>query len=478
MSSNVLVVDLDGTLIKSDFMIESFFSCLSSKDLNTLELVKSFFRGKAQFKEFLALRYVFDPELLPYRREVLSLIEKRRLEGGQVVLATAANEKIANTVADHLRLFDSVLASTSDNNLSGESKAKKLVQEFGEKGFDYLGDSRKDLPVWKSSRVPYLVGTSYLAALRFKSVDSGVALKSLDKDSVISRWVKVLRVHQWAKNLLIAVPALTAQVILDPGVATLLMLAFISFSLLASVVYMVNDIFDIRSDRANHVKKNRPIARGDVSIQNVFVLVFFFLPLAFMFSLAVNSQFFLVLVGYLALTTAYTLVLKRVLVLDVVVLALMYTIRIIAGGVAVGVPVSYWLLAFSFFVFLSLSFVKRQSELLSSERDHLAETPGRAYRKADSQVINGLGVSSGMISVLVFALYLENEVVSQLYREPQVLWLLVPVLSFWISYVWVRSNRGEVDQDPVSFALKDRVSWLTAVLFLSLFSISQVGLLP
>jgi 4-hydroxybenzoate polyprenyltransferase len=252
-------------------------------------------------------------------------------------------------------------------------------------------------------------------------------------------------------------------------------MAFISFGLLASAVYLLNDLVDLENDRSHEKKKLRPLAAGEISILSALFGLVILLCGAFILGLLVGTDFALVLLSYLILTSAYTLSLKKILVLDVVTLASLYMLRVIAGGVAVSIPVSFWLLAFSFFIFLSLSFLKRASELEGWVSGKLSVSPGRAYKEQDLPTINTLGIGSGLVSVLVFALYLDSDSLSGLYQNPMILWGAVPVLVFWISWVWIKSGRGEVDQDPIIFALKDKFSLVSGVLLLSLFMISQVA---
>ena len=293
--------------------------------------------------------------------------------------------------------------------------------------------------------------------------------------SKIRIWTRSLRLHQWVKNLLLFVPAIAAHQLLDLGVFSNLVLAFISFGFLASAVYLLNDLVDLENDRSHDKKKLRPLANGDMSILSALFGFVILLGGAFVLGLSVGNDFAGVLLGYLLLTSAYTVFLKKILVLDVVTLATLYMLRVIAGGVAVSIPVSFWLLAFSFFIFLSLSFLKRVSELEGWVSGKLSVSPGRAYKERDLPTISTLGIGSGLVSVLVFALYLDSDSLSGLYQNPMILWGAVPVLVFWISWVWIQSGRGEVDQDPIIFALKDRFSLASGVIFLSLFMISQVS---
>jgi 4-hydroxybenzoate polyprenyltransferase/phosphoserine phosphatase len=472
-----LVVDLDGTLVRTDLMVDSVIGLLVKRPLLFLAALASLLRGKAQFKEFLAKGFVLDPSALPFRSEVLDLIHQKREAGGEVVLATASAETIGHQVASALGLFSKVLTSTSTHNLSGSNKAQALVALFGARGFDYIGDSSKDIPVWEAARTPYLVGNNLAAGVAFNKLEGGIRLNERDRMRTLKNWAKALRLHQWSKNFLVFVPATAAHQILNPVFFLTLVFSFIAFGLVASAVYLINDVFDLQHDRTNYVKSKRPIARGDISVLKATSAALALIVSAATLSSMLPAQFTQALLGYFLITTAYTLGLKRILMVDVVTLAGLYTLRVVAGGLAVGITVSSWLLAFSFFMFLSLSFVKRSSELIQISREGGEIALGRAYRSIDLPVVNAMGVSSGLISVLVFALYLDSPVVGNLYETSQLLWGAVPILAFWISYVWVRAGRGEVNQDPVLFAVRDKVSLISGTLLLAVFLLAQSGLI-
>ena len=475
MKSVPLVVDLDGTLIKSDMLVESLVRAdgtfLRRLGLLGLALIK----GKSQLKIAAAREFKPDSATLPFRKEVLELIDLRSKAGDEVVLATAATQTISSQIADQLGIFSLVLSSTEKSNLSGANKAAALVEIYGVGGYDYIGDSVKDLPVWRSARRAYLAGNSPRAVRAFNKLGNGVRLPESEEVGTVSKWARALRLHQWVKNLLVFAPAIAAYQIFVPGVATNLGLAFLSFGLLASAVYLLNDIVDLQSDRKHSIKHLRPIASGQISIVTAVMAAFALAAGSLVVSLSLPLTFVFLLIAYFVLTSLYSLWLKRVLLVDVITLAGLYTLRVVAGGFAVGIQVSSWLLAFSFFIFLSLSFVKRSSELASHSADKSLSN-GRAYEIRDLPIVNGLGIVSGLVSVLVFALYLDSDTVTSLYGASQALWFAVPVLAFWVSWVWVRTGRGEVTEDPILFALKDKASLLSGVAILGIFMIAQLVL--
>jgi len=476
MANPPLVVDLDGTLVKTDMLDESIVSKYSKSPLSMFFFPILLLKGKANFKEHLSREFSFDPKTLPYRDEVLELIEIHRSSGSAIVLATASSESVAKAISRHLGIFDLVISSSPTSNLAGRKKAESLIERYGAGGFDYIGNTTKDPPVWKAARVPYLAGRNRAARAAFNRIKGGVQIKSSARGGALKVWLKSLRAHQWVKNLLLFAPAIAAHKVFEEQIPLNLFLAFASFSLLASAVYLLNDILDLQNDRFHTKKKLRPIARGDISIRSALFASIFLLSLVPLVSLTLPIDFFLALCVYFGLTIAYSFFLKKTLVADVVTLAGLYTLRVIAGGLAVGIPISSWLVAFSFFIFLSLSFVKRSSEL-GAEIGNLSDiaVKGRAYRTNDRQIINILGAGSGLISTLVFSLYLEDQSNSVLYSSPELLWLGVPILTYWLSNLWIRVGRGEVDQDPVMFAITDKVSLFSGTALLLVFLSAQGG---
>ena len=474
MKSVPLVVDLDGTLVKTNMLVESLvrpdFAALKRLRPLALGLITS----RSQFKFVAARDFHVDCATLPFRKEVVDLIDIRSKAGDDVVLATAATETIARQISVQLGIFSSVLSSSQFSNLSGSKKAEALVEIYGVGGYDYIGDSVKDLPIWTSARRRYLAGKSPSAIRVFNKLGDGVRLVEGENLRTSSKWTKAIRLHQWVKNFLVFAPAIAAHQIFSPGVAISLGLAFLSFSLLASAMYLINDILDIQSDRRHPTKHSRPISSGQISIVSAILAASCLALASLILGLALPTGFTLSLIGYFVVASLYSVWLKRGLLVDVIALAGLYTLRVVAGGLAVGIPVSSWLLVFSFFIFLSLSFLKRSSELALHSDPGKSLTNGRAYVFRDLPALNGLGIVSGLVSVLVFALYLDSGTVTSLYGSSETLWFAVPVLTFWISSVWVRNARGEVDEDPILFALKDKASLWSGLAFLGVFIIAQL----
>jgi 4-hydroxybenzoate polyprenyltransferase len=434
-----LCVDLDGTLVRSNVLIESLVGALKQRPLLAFAVPFWLLRGRAALKQELARRSAIDVARLPYDDKLLAELRRERLAGRPVYLATAADQSIAQRVADHLGIFDGVVASDGRQNLKGEAKARALAARFGEKGFDYVGNDRHDVPVWNRARQAIRVD-------RRPHPWRGLA--------------RALRLHQWPKNLLVFVPLLTSHRIFERDAVVIGIQAFVAFSLTASAVYLANDLIDLEDDRRHPRKRARPVAAGEVPIETALALIPVLVIAASVVALQLTPDFVALLGAYVAANLLYSLGLKRVVLVDVFVLAGLYTVRILAGAAAAAVPLSHWLLAFSMFVFLSLAFAKRFVEVANVAARAETEVAGRGYLARDGALVGMLGTCAGYLSVLVFALYVTSREVVVLYRSPALLWFAVPVLLYWISRVWLLAHRGALHEDPVVFALRDPQSYV------------------
>jgi 4-hydroxybenzoate polyprenyltransferase/phosphoserine phosphatase len=453
-----LCVDLDGTLIAGDLLWESVIALMRTAPWLLLLLPVWLCRGKAYLKDQLARRVSLDPAALPYRAEVLDLLRREKEAGRMLVLATASHERLAQAVADHLGLFDVVLASRADRNLRGDRKRQALEDLFGTGGFDYVGDSTADLPVWAGARQAYVVSPSQRLREQARAHGAPVEIAAA-RPCRFHACLKLLRPHQWAKNLLVFVPLLGAHrlgdwaALLDAG------LAFVAFCLCASAIYAVNDLADLEADRKHVRKRRRPLASGAVSIPAGLALAAALLAGSFALAVAALPLVFTaILAGYLAITTWYSFQLKRLPVIDVFALAGLYTIRIIAGGLACSIPVTGWLLGFSTFFFISLALAKRYAELsrmASGTRMH-----GRGYQAEDVALIRSIGPATGYVAILTLCLYANAQETLRLYSSPNLLWVACFVLCFWITRVWFLAQRQQLDEDPVVFAIKDGPSYV------------------
>ncbi|KAE9643780.1 UbiA family prenyltransferase [Pseudomonas sp. PB106] len=465
-----LVVDLDGTLLRSDLLVETGMAFIRHHTLRFYKMAGWLAQGKKILKTNLALATELDVTTLPYNPEVLELIKKAKSEKRSVVLATASHYTLAEKIAEHLQLFDLVLATNKERNLTAESKRDVLIEQFGFRGFDYVGNSHDDIVVWSSARHAYVVDPEPGVLGKARAIGN-VAETFVSPRTPLKSWTSALRVHQWMKNALIFVPLLAAHQIMNPIMVWQGILAFILFGLCASSVYILNDLLDLADDRHHRLKKNRAFASGELTIISGLVAFPILLITAFTGAIALLPwQFSAVLLTYYALTLAYSLDLKRRMSIDVIALAALYTLRIIAGAAAFQLQPTFWMLAFSMFMFLSLALVKRYAELRDARvKGKKEKTRGRGYYPDDLEMISSLGASSGYLSVMVLALYIHDQATVALYSNPEIIWLACPLLLFWITRVWMLTHRGLIHEDPVVFAIRDRVSLIVGILFCAVF---------
>lgn len=467
------VVDLDGTLLRSDLLLETGMDFVRHKPLSLFKPLGWLAKGKTALKEGLAHATDINVSLLPYDPEIIALIKAERSKGRSIVLATASHYTLAKRIADHLQLFDEVLATNAERNLSAHRKRDLLVEYYGEKGFDYAGNSHHDIPVWAAARHAYVVNPEPGVERRAQK-QGNVEQVIRSNPSRIKDWFKALRLHQWMKNTLLFVPLLAAHQLTNPLLLWQSLLAFLFFGLCASSVYLLNDLLDLADDRHHHSKRNRPFAAGRLSIKSGLIAFPVLLVMAFGgAALLLPWQFAGVLVAYYILTLTYSMSLKRYMAIDVMALAMLYTVRIIAGAAACGLELTFWILAFSMFIFLSLALVKRYAELREARsKGETEKTHGRGYFPGDLEMISSLGAASGYLSVMVLALYIHGQATTGLYGNPQVIWLACPLLLFWITRVWMLTYRGDMYDDPVVFAVRDRVSLIVGALFCAVFWIA------
>lgn len=467
-SNKPLCIDLDGTLIRSDILMESVFALLKLNIAYVFLLPIWLLKGKANIKHQIALRVDLDVTLLPFNEKLLAYVREQKAQGRRLILATASNIKYAEQINFHLGLFDDVLASDETTNLSGSKKSKRLVEAFGDQGFNYAGNEEVDLKIWRNASGAILVNVK--PALRKKVEKVSTIIKEFNvKRNKLKTYIKAIRLHQWMKNLLIFVPLITAHKVLDYQLLLNGALAFLAFGLCASSVYLLNDLLDLPSDRKHPVKCERPLASGALPILNGILFIPILLILAFIVAAFLPVEFLIVLAFYYIVTMAYSFRLKSVSMVDVLTLAGLYTVRIIAGATAVSVTPSFWLLAFSMFLFLSLALVKRYTELLNMQKAGTKSVLGRGYYVSDIEGLAQFGSASGYLAVLVLALYINSSDVEVLYKHPEFIWLFCPLLLYWISRMWLMARRNELHEDPVLFAIRDRRSHWMGVLGFVIF---------
>jgi len=451
-----LVVDLDGTLIDTDMLHESVLSLFSNHPGKVLNLPIWLIQGRAVLKRRIAQHADIDFDTLPLNQALVAFLRTEKAKGRKLVLATASDSDLATPIAERLGLFERVLASEGRVNLKGYAKAERLIELYGDKGFDYAGNGSPDLAVWKHAHRVIAVDTPPSVLAKAKTLDPD-AIVFPSKPRAPKDYLVAVRAHQWVKNLLVFVPMLAAHQFDVSTLATGLK-AFLAFSPCASSVYLVNDMLDLTADRAHPSKSRRPLARGAVPLQHGALMAALLLVAGFVLAWWVNPAFSLVLALYYALTSAYSIRLKQMVLVDVFVLAALYTLRIFGGAAALGIPVSFWLLALSINLFLSLAMVKRYTELRALRDQGGRRVLGRGYRTDDLELLSSLGGASGYLAALVLALYINSNEVAQLYSNPTLLWPICLLLLFWVSRVWLLTHRGEMHDDPVLFTLKDRPS--------------------
>lgn len=427
--------------------------------------------GKAMFKQHVTSVVSLDVAHLPYNLELLEYLRAEHAAGRRIYLATGADGRLAHRVAEYLGIFNGVLASDGRTNLTGNHKLTDIEARFG--AFDYIGNAPPDLPLLRRAGSAMVANPDRRLRAQLRSGRVPIERQFNDRRPTLKVLAKAIRVHQWAKNVLIFLPLLLAHS-LQAGPLLRCVLAFACFSACASATYIVNDLLDLEADRRHPKKRNRAFASGDLSAAAGVVLAAVLVILAFVGAHWLSAAFFGWLVVYGITTLAYSLFLKRIALVDVLVLSGLYTLRLLAGGAAAPVPISPWLSAFSIFLFLSLAMVKRFSELHNLREAGATPRNGRGYLLADIEQLRSFGTSSAYASVIVFIFYVSGRDVVSLYRHPQRMWLMIPLLIWWLNRVWLLASRGELDEDPLIFALTDRVSLLLGALMAAVAALAAM----
>jgi len=473
-----LVVDLDGTLLRTDLFHEELLALLRTRPQLIGRLPSWLLGGsKASVERKVAESVSLGVDHLPLNSELVEWLDAERDAGRRVVLATGSGSALANRIAERVGVFDEVLASEGVASRSGSRKAATLVERYGEQGFDYVGNARSDLEVRRHARRAITVG-AVRGAHRRAAAGVEVAETFPSQPRGFHTWYQVLRMHQWTKNLLLLLPLFAAHTFPTGETAVNVVLALAAMSLCASAVYVTNDLVDLESDRRHERKRRRPFASGHMPLRFGFVLAPSLLGLGLLLAFMVNQTFLGWILVYVVATTAYTFGLKRVAILDCILLALLYTLRVVAGAAATDISLSFWLLALCVFLFLSLAFLKRVAELegLHSEGVDVGgrKVHGRGYQVGDGPVLQSLGVASGFAASLVLALYIDSDGVRDLYSSPVLLWGSVPVLVYWISWLWLEAQRGQMHDDPLLFAIRDRTSLVLGGVFAGVFVVAAL----
>lgn len=466
MASDTIYVDLDHTLINTDMLHESVLLLIKLNIKFLFFIPFWLLKGRAYMKDQIASRVEPRYDLLPYNTRLINYLEMQKANGRKLVLATASNRKFAEGINKHLILFDDIVASDSTRNIKSAEKLKSILAREQNKSFDYVGDSIADHPIFDKAQNIVLVNPSRATARYARKLNKDTTIVETDRVD-IKTFIRSARLYQWIKNILIFVPLFTSHNWLNEEMLLLCALGFISFGLCASSIYLINDLFDLEADREHPKKRHRPLAAGTMSITQGAVFSLLLLAASLSMGFYLGQDFFIVLVSYIAITTTYTLSLKRIVVIDAITLAALFTIRVVAGAQLIDVSLSFWLIAFSIFIFFSLSLVKRCSELITLKKDDESASKGRDYNVSDLFLLQIMGICSGFLSVLVVALYINDPTISTQYTNHRVLWLICPLLLYWISRMWLKTARGEMHSDPIIFAIKDRASLLTVLLILT-----------
>ncbi len=465
-----LFVDLDRTLIKSDYLLESFVKYCSQNIFAPLVSAYIFLsKGRAGLKRFLYEKTNISIIHLPYDKQVIDLIYRWKKEHPtkKVYLVSASYHQAVGRIAEHLKIFDGWYG-TEHENLKSEIKLKKIFEITAGQDFEYIGDSFADVVIWRKAKKCYLVNASRRLIKTVSSTGNYAEVVGVKEKFFFQEIIKTMRVYQWVKNLLIFIPTILS---FDQfaRLSESLVSGFFAFSFVASAFYIVNDLFDIESDRNHYSKKYRSFAAGSLSVTHGFYIFIFLIVGAFIIASNLSPTFQLLLLFYSIGTFTYSKYLKKKPILDIMALSLLYLSRLIAGGVLVDVPVSNWLLSFAVFFFLFLAGVKRWIELkrISSEA-----VSGRGYENSDMQFICNISYFSGLISVLVICLYIESQQALNLYKEPRLLWFIPIILLYWILETLLIVQRGQMDDDPVKYALKSKTSYIALFGFIIILMLS------
>ncbi len=454
-----LFVDMDGTLVKCDTLADALVVLLREHPGRFLLTPLHLLRGRAALKAYVARSVTLDAEHLPYNRPLLDFLRQEHERGRALYLATGSNEALARKVAGHLGIFAGVLASDDTTNLTGEQKLQRLRSFLGSSAFDYVGNDTPDLPLLRQATEAMVANPSLRLRRQLRGQGIQIARRFDDRQSPVKALVRGARIHQWLKNLLIFVPLLLSHTLTRPQVVAG-MLAFICFSLAASSAYLINDLLDIEVDRRHPRKRTRPFAAGDLGAPTGFAAAALLLLIALLNARTLPSDFFGWLLVYLVSTLGYSIYLKRIALVDVLVLSGLYTLRLLAGNAATGTHISHWLAGFAAFLFFSLAMAKRFAELERLRAGNAAPRNDRGYHVGDLDQLRTFGTASAFAAVVIFSIYISSPDVMMLYHKPHFLWLILPLMLLWLCRVWLIASRGTLHEDPLIFAMTDRMSLL------------------
>jgi 4-hydroxybenzoate polyprenyltransferase len=454
-----LYSDVDGTLINTDLLIEGIFVMLKRQPWKLFVLPLWLLKGKAFLKGRVADHVVIEPTMLPYNTEFVEFLRSESKKGREIHLASASEERFVSAIADHLGFINGVVATGHNQNLKGKDKAEAIISHCGDGGFAYAGNNRDDFLVWREAKEGVLVNTSARVEKSAGNLTSVTRVFRVPKAG-LNTYLKAVRLHQWLKNVLVFVPLVAAHRWKNWEAVAAAATMFFAFGFMASGTYVINDLLDLPLDRRHPSKRRRPIAAGQLSLVTATIIALMLMLLGAILSSLISGGSALVIVTYFVFTIAYSLSLKRFLIIDALTLAGLYTLRIIGGLVAIVVTPSVWILAFSGFLFFSLGLLKRCAELDRMARLNQVAAIGRGYQVGDDPTLKTMGIASGYSAVLVSALYIDSTMAAAHYQTPEVLWFICPLLLYWVSRMWIKTARGEMHDDPLVFSAKDRISWI------------------
>jgi len=470
MENPPLIVDLDGTILKTDTLFEGLAKLIKQNFLFVFLLPFWLCQGKLKFKNKISKYALPNFQLLPLNSEFVSFVRDEKAKNRTVILATASTERYAKAFAEELGIFDDVLSSSETVNLKSKAKLSAILSKYEE--FDYAGDSSADEPLFKLARRSHLVNATPRLINKYGAQESITVWG--ERKETLKDWVSQLRIYQWVKNFLLFVPVFVSHQYIDASSIVTTFLGFISIGLLASSTYVLNDILDLDSDRLHARKKSRPFASGKISIKNGVVCGGILFVASLILAASISTNYLLILLCYLVTTLAYSLYLKSYALIDTIILAGLYTIRIVAGTILIEVDLSFWLLAFSMFTFYSLALVKRCSEISSLRDEGKLSASGRDYHIGDYNLLQSFGVGSALLALLTLMFYIENSFQADFYNEPQLLWFILPAFAYFFMRIWLKTSRSEMHDDPIVFALKDKGSLITVAFIVSVTVIARL----
>lgn len=469
-----LAVDLDGTLTSSDTLVDAFVQTLLRKPKHLPGVLLSLFSGRLAFKQKLLSIGAYQPQSSPLNEELIEFLKIEKASGREIHLITAAPQEIADAVAERVGIFDSATGSCNEN-LKGENKAAYLIEHFPN-GFTYAANDYCDLAIWRRAKSAITVDVSSRVQREIAKLAIPIERNFEHKRPTLSTWLKLLRVHQWSKNILMFVPLMLAHQYSNVDAVITAIQAFICMGLVASATYIINDLSDLDADRQHATKRFRPLASGAISVGSGIAMAGVLGLVGVIGAIAIDPMFAVVVGAYILLTIAYSLRLKAIALLDVFVLGLLFTLRILMGIVLLHVPPSPWIIVFSLFFFFSLSMAKRHVEIVrAAERGQIGRIKGRGYLPSDAPLTLCLGVSSSTVAITLLFLYVANDAYpAGAYTSPQWLWAVSPLVFLWTTRIWMKSHRGLLDDDPINFALNDLPSLGIGLAVLACFALATL----